>query len=192
MSGGTFKFLFNTLRLRQNGCHFPDDIMKRIFLNVNIWISIKISLKFVPRGPINNIPALVQIMAWRRQGGKPFSVPIMVNLLMHICSTSAQWHGASKHTIWTSGFWQKFLPKLYITCTENCRISEVTQVKIFGYVDVNHVHNSWDLLHTYTLLLYFTEAVSSWWRFPVQCMLVSLMGKCHCIVVYIIGLYQDT
>ena len=28
--------------------------------------SIKISLKFVPKGPINNIPALVQIMAWRR------------------------------------------------------------------------------------------------------------------------------
>ena len=27
------------------------------------WISIKISLKFVPKGPINNIPALVQVMA---------------------------------------------------------------------------------------------------------------------------------
>ena len=36
---------------------------KCIFLNENIWISIKISLKFVPKGPINNIPALVQIMA---------------------------------------------------------------------------------------------------------------------------------
>ena len=30
-----------------------------------IWISIKISLKFVPKGTINNILALVQIMAWR-------------------------------------------------------------------------------------------------------------------------------
>ena len=30
--------------------------------------SIKISLKFVPNGPINNIPALVQIMAWRQTG----------------------------------------------------------------------------------------------------------------------------
>ena len=27
---------FNTLRLRQNGCHFTDDILKRIFLNENI------------------------------------------------------------------------------------------------------------------------------------------------------------
>ena len=50
---------FNTLRLRQNGRHFVDDILKSIFLNENVWISIEISLKFVPKGPINNIPALV-------------------------------------------------------------------------------------------------------------------------------------
>ena len=48
-----------------------DDIFKCIFLNENAWISIKISLKIVPKGPINNIPALVQIMAWRRPGDKP-------------------------------------------------------------------------------------------------------------------------
>ena len=57
---------FNTLRPRQNGRHFTDDIFNCIFLNENVRISIKISLKFVPKGPINNIPALVQIMAWRR------------------------------------------------------------------------------------------------------------------------------
>ena len=39
-----------------------------IFLNENVYISIKISLKFVPKGPINNIPVLVQIMAWRHPG----------------------------------------------------------------------------------------------------------------------------
>ena len=59
--------IVNTLRPRQNGRHFADDIFKCIFLNENVWISIKISLKFVPKGPINNIPVLVQIMAWRRQ-----------------------------------------------------------------------------------------------------------------------------
>ena len=69
--------LFNSLRPRQNGCHFPDDIFKCIFLNEHVWISIKISLKFVPKGPINNIPALVQIMAWRRSGDKPLSEPMM-------------------------------------------------------------------------------------------------------------------
>ena len=42
-------------------------ISKCIFLNENVWISIIISLKFVPKGPINNIPALVAIMAWRRK-----------------------------------------------------------------------------------------------------------------------------
>ena len=83
--------LINTLRPRQNGRHFPDDIFKCIFLNENVWISIKISLNFVPRGPINNIPALVQIMAWRRPGDKPFSEPMMVSLLMHICVTLPQW-----------------------------------------------------------------------------------------------------
>ena len=33
------------------------------------------------------IIALVQIMAWRRPGIKPFSEPIMVNLPTHICVT---------------------------------------------------------------------------------------------------------
>ena len=37
----------------------------------------KISLKFVPKSPINNITALVQKMAWRRIGDKPLSEPIM-------------------------------------------------------------------------------------------------------------------
>ena len=50
-----------TLRPRQNGCHFPDDILKWTFVNENIWILINISLKFVLMGPINNIPAMVQI-----------------------------------------------------------------------------------------------------------------------------------
>ena len=63
----------NTLRPGQNGRHFPDDHLKCIFLNENIWISINISLKFVPRGRINNIPTLVQIMAWCRPGDKKLS-----------------------------------------------------------------------------------------------------------------------
>ena len=85
------KPLLNTLRPRQNGRHFPDDIFKWIFLNENVWISIYISLKFVPRGPINNIPTLVQVMAWRRPGVKPLSEPMMVRLPTHICVTRPQW-----------------------------------------------------------------------------------------------------
>ena len=41
------------------------------FLNENVWILIKISLNFVPKGLIDNEPALVQVMAWRRAGDKP-------------------------------------------------------------------------------------------------------------------------
>ena len=81
----------NTLRPRRNEQHFADDIFKRIFFNENVWISIKISLKFVPKGPINNIPALVQIMAWRRSGDKTLSGPMLGNLSTHICLTRPQW-----------------------------------------------------------------------------------------------------
>ena len=81
----------NTLRPRQNGRRFADDTFKHIFLNKNVRISIKISLKFVPKGPINNNPALVQIMAWRRLGDKPLSEPMMDSLPTHICVTRPQW-----------------------------------------------------------------------------------------------------
>ena len=83
--------LFNTLRPRQNGRRFADDTFKRIFLNENVWISITISLKFVPKGPINNIPALVQIMAWHQPGDKPLSEPMLVGSMTHRCVTRPQW-----------------------------------------------------------------------------------------------------
>ena len=85
------KFSFNTQRPRQNGRHLPDDIFKWIFLNENVWISINMSLMFVSRGPINNIPILVQVMAWRRPGDKPLSEPMMFRLPTHLCVTRSQW-----------------------------------------------------------------------------------------------------
>ena len=71
----------NILKPRQNGRHFADDIFKCIFLNEYVWISIKIPLKSVPGGPpINIVPTLVMIMAWRRPGEKPLSEPMLVRL----------------------------------------------------------------------------------------------------------------
>ena len=90
-NGGQVGLGFNPLRPRQNGRLFPDDIFKLVFLNENVCISIKMLLKFVPRVPINNIPALVQIMAWRRAGDKPLSEPMMVSLPTHICVTRPHW-----------------------------------------------------------------------------------------------------
>ena len=82
---------FNTLRPRQNGHHFADDNFKRIFLNENVRISIEISLKFFPKGRINNIPSLVQMMAWCRPGDKPLSEPMKVRSPTHIYVARPQW-----------------------------------------------------------------------------------------------------
>ena len=87
----TLPVWFNTLRPRQNGRHFPDAIFQCIFLNENVWILIKISLKFVPKGPINKIPALLQIMSWPWPGNKPLSESKMATLLTHFCTTRPQW-----------------------------------------------------------------------------------------------------
>ena len=67
-----------TLRPRQDGRHFTNEDFKCIFLNENVWISIDISLKLIHKGPIDNIPVLVQIMAWCQPGTKPISEPMMV------------------------------------------------------------------------------------------------------------------
>ena len=82
---------FSTLRPRQNGRHFADDTFKRISMNENVRISINISSKLVPKGLINNIPAMVQIMAWRQPGDKSLSQPMMVSLPTHICVARPQW-----------------------------------------------------------------------------------------------------
>ena len=61
----------------QNGRRFEDDIFKCIFMNLKLCVFIRISLTFVPKFPINNITALVQIIAWRRPGDNPLSEPMM-------------------------------------------------------------------------------------------------------------------
>ena len=89
----------NTLRPRRNGQHFTNDTFKCIFFNENVWISIIISLTFVPKGPIYNIPTLVQIMAWRRPVDKPLSEAMMDSLPTHICVTRHQWVKQFNHLI---------------------------------------------------------------------------------------------
>ena len=73
-----------------------DAISQTTFSSAFYWMKtyelrLKFSLKFVPKRPINNIPALVQIMAWRRLGDKPLSELMVVSLLTHICVTRPQW-----------------------------------------------------------------------------------------------------
>ena len=103
-------FHFNTLRPRQNGRCFADDTFKRIFLNENIIISIKISLKFVPMVRINSTPALVQIMTWRWPGDRPLSGPMMVFLtdayMRHPASMNYAYSNKSRLYFGTNTIWR--------------------------------------------------------------------------------------
>ena len=74
----------NTLRLRQNGYHLADDIVKSIFLNENTWISVTIWLKFVSKGPIDGISALVQVIALHQKGNYPLPEPMMTKFSWHM------------------------------------------------------------------------------------------------------------
>ena len=51
--------VFNSSPPGQNGRHFAEDNFKCIIVNENVCILIKISLKLIPKGPIDNNPALV-------------------------------------------------------------------------------------------------------------------------------------
>ena len=79
-----------SLRPRHTVCLSADGIFACIFLNESVWILMNISLKFVSKGPINNV-SLVQILVWYFPGYKPLSEPMLVSLLAHIYITRPQW-----------------------------------------------------------------------------------------------------
>ena len=68
-----FANIFNSSPPGQNGRLFADDIFICIIVNKKFRILVKISLKFIPKGPIDNNLALFHIMAWRQIGDKPLS-----------------------------------------------------------------------------------------------------------------------
>ena len=90
-TGTTVVTNMSILRLRKNCCHFADDNFKCVFGNEKIWILLMFPLKCVPKVPIDNNSALVQIMTWRQPGDKPLSGPIMVSWRTHIFVTPPQW-----------------------------------------------------------------------------------------------------
>ena len=63
------------------------DIFKRIFLNENIIILIQISLKCIPKGLIDNMSALVHLMAWHLTGDKP-----LPEAMMTLFTNAYMWH----------------------------------------------------------------------------------------------------
>ena len=92
----------------QNGRHFADGIFKRIFVDDFFLMSNESLLQFVPKGPINNISALEQIMAWRR----PLSEPMMVSLSTYICANRPQCVKSLK----TLGYIHTLFSKIWIFC----------------------------------------------------------------------------
>ena len=148
----TQRDLVNLLRPRQNGRHFADDIFNCIFLNENVWIPI--SLKFVPKVPINNIPALFQIMAWRCPGDKPLSEPMVVSLPTHIWVTRPQWlnvespstssapqyYAEFKCTNYESRRWRNYATKVLLPFSA-VLFPPSTATKV-GIQDVSIVHGS--------------------------------------------------
>ena len=65
------------LLLNKVAASLADDIFKCTYFRENVRISIKISLKFVPKGPVDNKSALVQVVAWRRTGDKTLPEPML-------------------------------------------------------------------------------------------------------------------
>ena len=64
-----------------------DENFKCIFINKNDRIPFGIPLKFVPKSPIDNKPALVQVMAWHRTGNKP-----LLEVMLNQFTDAYMWH----------------------------------------------------------------------------------------------------
>ena len=78
----------NMYRPEQTGRPFGNDIVKPIFMNPHHYVLIKISQKFVPGCPVENKPALVQVMAWRQPDDEPLLEPILMadwSIYIYIC-----------------------------------------------------------------------------------------------------------
>ena len=73
--------LLTHLPLDKMAAILADDNFKCIFFNENYRIMIQISLKYVPRSPIDNKSALVQVMVWRRSGDKPLPEPMLTQFI---------------------------------------------------------------------------------------------------------------
>ena len=172
------------------------DIFTCFFLNENVWISITISLKFVFKGTINDIPALFQIMAWHQPGDKPLSGAMVIILLMHICITWPQrvYQVFCKHAI----MWQKWAwiepslqshNALHKYPTMHHFLTDVCTHAHFCYKMVHCGIRNWCTLGSVTLVYVLMPAAST--RFQ------PCSGKLHIIFqgwndTPRIGIYRDT
>ena len=118
------------------------------FLEWKCMNSIKISVKFVPKGSISNIPALVQIMAWRRLGDKPLSEPMLACSPMHICVSQPQWVNIPselKSTIKEDNSLAVVSVKLPEPCLQNTPRNKDQRIGIDQILNIWLITNHFDL-----------------------------------------------
>ena len=131
----------NTLRPRQNGRHFADDISKHISLNENFWIWNKISLKYVPLGLIDNMAALVQVMAWRQPGDMPLSEAMFVYWCIHVSlrlsELNGNWRSSQKYVEIQSEELSNFQPGGCFTNVSRALQNNLAKT----YNARNHIHD---------------------------------------------------
>ena len=87
----------NTFGWRKSWHQSADEILKCFFINEKYHIFIQISLRFIPKGPINNMPSMVQIMPWRHSDDNQLSDDSVVYWYIYIWNTQP-WR---IHTLWT-------------------------------------------------------------------------------------------
>ena len=81
----------NSISPGQNSRHFTDNIFRCIFMNEKFCILIKISLKYVSKGLINNNPALFSIMAWRQKALHSLLYAIIFQCLPNYSQSHQTW-----------------------------------------------------------------------------------------------------
>ena len=143
--------------------YFPDYIFQLIFLNKNVWITIKIALKFVPKGPIYNISTLVQIMAWRRPGDKPLSEPM--------------WLGYRR--IYASLGLNECNSDLYSTVLYHVYAGTCCMVRVITVSDCALlVHSSFNQIARFSVIYYKRGWKSPWWHHQMET-LSALLALCE-------------
>ena len=163
-----------------------DDIFKCISLNENVRVSVKISLQVVPTVSINNIPALVQIMAWRRSGDKALSESMMISLPTHICVNQPQCVN-SKYVNMCSVQLSNMLKDVYVAPTISSVIKPISQeVRIIITWPMVHLEAwiNWPLYGRRIFLIHSTASqhLSQWCRTVLRCPCVDT-SNCWSVVL---------
>ena len=139
---------------------------------------------FVPKAPVNNIPALVQIMAWRRPGDKPLSEPIMVSSVTHICVTRPQWVNTDEKcfivTLNSDVIMSAIASQItgvsivYPTLCSRADKKKISKLRVTGLCDGNHRSPpvSSGLLSQRAINM---ENISIWWHHHGLCVIQERM-----------------